>query len=72
MRTRARARAAYGAAAWRPLARLAPPRAFHRPLPVTLALTLPLYRNDADTIEATKIEAGATVHMVLSLRGGAF
>lgn len=27
---------------------------------------------DSDTIEATKIEAGATVHMVLSLRGGAF
>lgn len=27
--------------------------------------------NDTDTIESAKIEAGATVHMVLSLRGGA-
>jgi hypothetical protein len=28
--------------------------------------------NDTETIEASKIEAGATIHMVLSLRGGAF
>lgn len=27
--------------------------------------------NDTDTIESAKIEAGATIHMVLSLRGGA-
>jgi len=27
-------------------------------------------RNDTDTIESAKIDAGATIHMVLSLRGG--
>jgi hypothetical protein len=31
---------------------------------------VPSCSNDADTIESTKIEPGATVHMVLSLRGG--
>jgi hypothetical protein len=27
-------------------------------------------RNDNETIEASKIEPGSTIHMVLSLRGG--
>ena len=28
-------------------------------------------RNESETIEQSKLEAGATIHMVLSLRGGA-
>ena len=57
--------AAHARAPARPRALPARPR-FHPPTPVSP----PAAQVDDQTIEENKIEAGGTIHMVLSLRGG--